>query len=294
MTEVQDLKAIAERCKGHQPLRFMRSHGALYIRNDNGIVFEVHQNRSFPDFMAENKDYADLVLAANPAAVLELIAEIERLQRFETAYKEFSDKADWVRPNAAAHELGMHVADILRKRCDDLTSHNQAQAGEIVRLRDVANLKALLPDVSDALEDLELHGQHSDQGYRKLKDWYRKVALAYRVIDGPMFGAEHGELVTQNTWLRSMVEHYAQQHAPMVPISDPHGWSTRLPGYDLPALLRDSGRYRWLRRQVENCEWMAGSSTITDKFGSVSEERVSGADDLDQTIDAALAQEQHP
>lgn len=65
-------------------------------------------------------------------------AEIARLQRFETAYKEFSDKTDWVRPNAAAHELGMHVADILHKRCDDLTSHNQAQADEIVRLRSEA------------------------------------------------------------------------------------------------------------------------------------------------------------
>lgn len=65
----------------------------------------------------------------------QLKADNERLQRFETAYKEFSDKTDWVRPNAAAHELGMHVADILRKRCDDLTSHNQAQAEEIKALR---------------------------------------------------------------------------------------------------------------------------------------------------------------
>jgi hypothetical protein len=107
---------------------------------------------------------AEFIAAANPAAVLELIAELqgyqqgadveaqaadearaevrrlkaenERLQRFETAYKEFSDKTDWVRPNAAAHELAMHVADVIRKRCDDLTSHNQAQAEEIVRLRE--------------------------------------------------------------------------------------------------------------------------------------------------------------
>lgn len=81
MTEYTDLKAIAEVCQQHQPLRFMRSHGALYIRNDNGIVFDVHQNRSFPEFMAQNKDYADLVLAANPATILALIAENERLER---------------------------------------------------------------------------------------------------------------------------------------------------------------------------------------------------------------------
>jgi hypothetical protein len=65
----------------------------------------------------------------------QLRAEIERLQRFETAYKEFSDKTDWVQETAHWSELGMHRADVLRKRCDDLTSHNQAQADEIVRLR---------------------------------------------------------------------------------------------------------------------------------------------------------------
>lgn len=80
MNDYTDLKSIALACQGHQPLRFMRSHGALYIRNDNGIVFDVHQNRSFPDFMAQNKDYADLVLAANPATVLALIAENERVK----------------------------------------------------------------------------------------------------------------------------------------------------------------------------------------------------------------------
>ena len=114
-------------------------------------------------------------------------------------------------------------------------------------LRATADLQKLLPEISDALEDLELHGLHGDQGYRKLKDWYRKIGLAYRVIQGPMFGAEHGELVSQNTWLRSIVEHYAQQHAPLEPIPDSDGWSTRLPGYDLPALLMDAERYRWLR-----------------------------------------------
>lgn len=83
MNDFRDLKAIAEACQQHQPLRFMPSHGALYIRNDNGIDFDVHQNRSFPEFMAQNKDYADLVLAANPVTVLALIAEVERLHTAE-------------------------------------------------------------------------------------------------------------------------------------------------------------------------------------------------------------------
>lgn len=82
---------------------------------------------------------AQFIAAANPSAVLELIADIERLKHFETAYKEFSDKTDWVQETAHWSELGMHRADVLRKRCNDLTSHNQAQADEIVRLRGGAN-----------------------------------------------------------------------------------------------------------------------------------------------------------
>jgi hypothetical protein len=271
-TDIQKLEALA---KAATP--------GPWVETVDGVMPAAEKFSVFGNFGArDGKINREFIAAANPAAVLELIVEIERLQRFETAYKEFSDKTEWVRPDAAAHELGMHVADILRKRCDDLTSHNQAQAEEIVRLRDVANLKALLPEVSDALEDLELHGQHSDQGYRKLKDWYRKVALAYRVIDGPMFGAEHGELVTQNTWLRSMVEHYAQQHAPMVPITDPHGWSARLPGYDLPALLKDAERYRYMRKC--SCEFRSN----LPNHGAVSEA------DFDAECDSSISQEQQP
>lgn len=95
MNDFRDLKAIAEVCQQHQPLRFMRSHGALYIRNDNAIVFDVHQNRSFPEFMAQNKDYADLVLAANPETVLSLIAEIEALRKAITSIKGALEREYW-------------------------------------------------------------------------------------------------------------------------------------------------------------------------------------------------------
>ncbi len=47
-------------------------------------------------------------------------------------------------------------------------------------------LKELLPDLDDALEDLEIWGRHSDQGYRKLKDWYRKILLSTKQIDSTL------------------------------------------------------------------------------------------------------------
>ena len=54
---------------------------------------------------------------------------------------------------------------------------------ENAELKAQAELQALLPELDEALEDLEIWGRHSDQGYRKLKDWYRKVSLACRDID---------------------------------------------------------------------------------------------------------------
>lgn len=51
---------------------------------------------------------------------------------------------------------------------------------EVSTLKASASLAEFLPQLDEALEDLELHGRHDDQGYRKLKDWYRKVLLAIK------------------------------------------------------------------------------------------------------------------
>ncbi|BBP76500.1 hypothetical protein PHLH7_26040 [Pseudomonas sp. Ost2] len=122
MNDFRDLKAIAEACHQHQPLRFMRSHGALYIRNDNGIVFDVHQNRSFPELMTQNKDYADLVLAASPVVVLALIAENERLEADH----------DLLMSNALPREFIKMRADY-----DQLKAENEALRKTLVGLLDL-------------------------------------------------------------------------------------------------------------------------------------------------------------
>ncbi|MCK1783463.1 hypothetical protein L9Z73_03520 [Pseudomonas sp. TNT11] len=137
MNDSRDLKAIAEACQQHQPLRFMRSHGALYIRNDNGIVFDVHQNRSFPDLMAQNKDYADLVLAANPAAVLALIAEIERLQLDNSSLRGScarlgAEHASMARNFKKANRMQYEA----RSERDQLKAENEALVAAAQALRD--------------------------------------------------------------------------------------------------------------------------------------------------------------
>lgn len=88
MNDHSELKAAAEACKDLLPLRYMHSPGgSLSIRNDHGIVFGVHQNRSFPSMLEANKAHADLVLAASPAAVLALIAENEALRKGRTDWQ---------------------------------------------------------------------------------------------------------------------------------------------------------------------------------------------------------------
>lgn len=162
---------------------------------------------------------------------------------------------------------------------------------EIETLCAISDLQKLLPEVDDALEELEMHGQHSDQGYHKLRDWYRKVELAYRVIAAPMFGADHAELVSQNTWLRKMVGHQAEQHAPMEPIDDPEGWSRRLPGYDLPALLRDAERYRYLRDGAYSFENSRRELVAIEDLDAPKEQFPSGAEMLDAAVDIAMSKE---
>ena len=63
---------------------------------------------------------------------------------------------------------------------------NAELKAENEELRANSSLVVLLPELDSVLEDLEIHGQHSDQGYRKLKDWYRKVDLACKAIDAAL------------------------------------------------------------------------------------------------------------
>jgi hypothetical protein len=58
---------------------------------------------------------------------------------------------------------------------------------------ELVELKAVLPLLDDALEHLELHGLHSQQGYRKLRDWYRKMARTTDRIDAKLASLK-GEL----------------------------------------------------------------------------------------------------
>ena len=253
MTDLAKLKALAEAANASVALKMQ---GVSFWVSSGG-VFGTPQT-AIDDFQTQ----------ANPSVVLGLIAENERLkseiEAFQTANRELSE-INVARRNHLAN--AKKAAGI--EWDDDLV-------GAIEGLLATASIKAVLAELDDALENLEIHGRHSDQGYRKLKDWYRKMILAFRVVEAPVFNVEHGELVSQNTWLRKIVESYAQQHAPLEEIPDSDGWSTRLPGYDLPSLLRDAERYRYSRDIAYSAITEEGHRIIVEQIGRAScRERVS-------------------
>ncbi|MCF7536174.1 hypothetical protein [Pseudomonas petrae] len=208
MIDIQKLKALAESAKASgaeftdlhiDTSRMYPAEGTLVELYETatpaavmGLIAEIDrlkedrerirgQRMSYASILDEALEVRDQLKAVNfdlHAGQQMMEEEIARLQRFETVYKEFSDKTDWVRPNAATHELGMHVADILRKRCDDLTSHNQAQADEIVRLRkDAARIDRL--DM-----ECEAYGSEIHEGNRWVL--YGPFATVRDAIDAAM------------------------------------------------------------------------------------------------------------
>lgn len=159
----EKLKALAEAAtQSHGPRRVEVDHNGRHVIGDGS--WKILSAWHTPD--GKGAQNAEFAAAASPSAVLALLAEIERLEREADQAK--ADGAD-------AFGLAQGRADTI----DQLKAENEA-------LRKSAGLAAILPQLDEALEDLELHGRHTDQGYRKLKDWYRKVKLACDSIDAAM------------------------------------------------------------------------------------------------------------
>ena len=155
---------------------------------------------------------AQFIAAANPAAVLALIAENERLQQREQDlsasvkywFNACGGKQFEAGVKHADEAASKYIDEHWRRQRDQLRAENAGlrtgyEAYERVNaelkaeneeLRANSSLVVLLPELDSVLEDLEIHGQHSDQGYRKLKDWYRKVDLACKAIDAAMGNGE--------------------------------------------------------------------------------------------------------
>lgn len=76
---------------------------------------------------------AAATLRRQHAEIAELRAEVERLRRFELANNLWHEKTEWVQETARPQELGMHRADVLKRRIEKLEA-------EVERLREEINL----------------------------------------------------------------------------------------------------------------------------------------------------------
>lgn len=64
--------------------------------------------------------FAKLVGGKIGEFIVEQQVAILELEQYRKSWYEWSEKTDWVQETAKAKELGMHRADILRKRIEDL------------------------------------------------------------------------------------------------------------------------------------------------------------------------------
>ena len=62
--------------------------------------------------------------------------ELRRLHQHELASRNWLDKTDWVQKTAQDGELGMHRADVLKKRIDALNESNQELVAALKEMLD--------------------------------------------------------------------------------------------------------------------------------------------------------------
>lgn len=130
--------------------------------------------------LASRHNNAPCILTDTPAEFNDVaLIRLSDYERLQAAYEE---ELFCVRQDRDAH-----FGELIRalEQVDTLQAEVEAlhKEGGLVE-----RLTKLLPEIDDALEDLELHGTHSDRGYVKLKAWYRRMASTINAIDAAMEG----------------------------------------------------------------------------------------------------------
>lgn len=233
MADYNELQRLAEAATGGRWVtdgEYVNEHGnvlyAYVTHEDSGVIAEAVAN-CLVKTDEQCRANAAFIAAANPVAVLELIAENEalrglyrmhketetremrdlkaeneRLKRFEIACVDWTAKTDWVQETIQGCEWGMHRADVLHKRCRDGALHQQAQADRI---------KVLMAEVDTLRKAAEQHSSAAP-GFGE---------AFYKVAE---FAGVTG----------------ARPYPPMQVFED-----EIVPA--LAALVKDAGRYRWFR-----------------------------------------------
>ncbi|PXW62868.1 hypothetical protein DFO55_101724 [Grimontella sp. AG753] len=108
--QIQALKAAAESCGKQEPLSLVVYHGKMCLRNKGGIVFTVIRDICFPEYSAENENYARLAELCTPDSILSLLAERAAdkalIGVYSDAYKEaaHAEAVNWEAAASLAEE----------------------------------------------------------------------------------------------------------------------------------------------------------------------------------------------
>ena len=97
-------------------------------------VAEITRLRAEVEALKLQRTAAELVHRETATTVLMQMAEVESLKAKAAAFHEWHAKTEWVQETAEARELGMHRADVMRKRIEALRADAERLTGE----RDVA------------------------------------------------------------------------------------------------------------------------------------------------------------
>ena len=104
-----------------------------------------------------------------PLDIKNAAAELRRLHPYETAYKEWHEKTEWVQTTARPGEFGMHRADVMRQRLEQAKAQRDA--------------------LLEALKAAEPYLSHADVDYNVYVQCRASIAL----VEGRVKAVEEGK-----------------------------------------------------------------------------------------------------
>ena len=124
--QIQALRAAAESCGKQEPLSLVVYHGKMCLRNKGGIVFTVIRDICFPEYSAENENYAGLAELCTSDFILSLLADrdadkaliAEQAKSIDFLKEQLAQLAnfnpDWDKLEAATDSLREHMAELTK------------------------------------------------------------------------------------------------------------------------------------------------------------------------------------
>lgn len=208
-------------------------------RTEDGTTY-VESWRSVAD--CAQPENTKFIAAANPTAILGLLAEIDRLKVHDSLLAVWMEKTEWIQTTCHGRELGMHRADAILSRIDCLKA-------EVARLRtaegDAMTYKAGMENVAQQRDQLKQENRLLTEHNEFLASSDSRLAPELRAVKDALgldFTASvSGEVVPLIERLRKLPTCWTE-------VLEQSEANDQLLDQVLE-LSKDAERYRWLRTQ---------------------------------------------